>query len=95
MTFVARDADKMEKLIKLSMLKLSPALGVHRNVPFSISITRNTLVKHLEAQDTRSDEAAVIKTVSYVPQVYTWDIRCRENTRTVRKLLLENIIVMN
>ena len=39
MTFVASEADKIEKLIKLSMLKLSLALGVHRKVPFSIFIT--------------------------------------------------------
>ena len=28
--FAARDAVSIEKLIKLSMLKLSPELGVHR-----------------------------------------------------------------
>ena len=36
MTFEAREAERMEKLIKLSILKLSPELGVHLKVPFSI-----------------------------------------------------------
>ena len=64
MTFVASDADKIEKLIKLSMLKLSPALGVHRKVPFSILITTN-IFDTLRIQVSCCEEAAVRWTVIY------------------------------